>query len=81
MYTVTFGRRYEKYVGQSTLDKLIELASRSHCATLNKDLGLDKQASYYEIGKMGPSPGTNEAARRMFSRNRLAFTSRSRVDQ
>ena len=24
---VTFGQRYEKYVGQSTLDKLIELAS------------------------------------------------------
>jgi len=81
MYTVTFGRRYEKYVGQSTLDKLIELVSRSHCATLNEEHGLDKQASYYEIGKMGPSPGTNGTARRRFSRNLLASTSRSRADQ
>ena len=78
---VTFGRRYEKYVGQSTLDKLIELASRSHCATLNEEHGLDKQASYYEIGKMGPSPGTNGTARRRLSRNLLASTSRSRADQ
>jgi len=36
---VTFGRRYEKYVGQSMLNKLIELASRSHCATLMKSMG------------------------------------------
>jgi len=39
MYTVTFGRRYERYVGQYTLDKLIELASCSHCATLMKSMG------------------------------------------
>ena len=56
---VTFGRRYEKYACQSTLDKLIELTSRSHCATLNEEHGLDKQASCYELSKMGPSPGTN----------------------
>jgi len=78
---VTFGRRYEKYVGHSTLDKLIELASRSHCATLNEEHGLDKQANYYELGKMGSSPGTNGTARRRLSRNLLASTSHSRADQ
>ena len=38
-HQVTFGQRYEKYVGQFTLDKLVELASRSHCATLMKSMG------------------------------------------
>ena len=78
-HQVTFGRRYEKYVGKSTLDKLIELVSRSHCDTLIEEYGLDKQASYYELGKMGPSPGTNGTARRRLSRNLLASTSRSRA--
>ena len=80
-HQVTFGRRYEKYVGQSTLDKSIELVPRSYCANLNEEHGLDKQANYYELGKMGPSPGTNGNARRRLSRNLFASTSRSRADR
>ena len=80
-HQVTFGRRYEKYVDQSTLSKLIELTSRSHCATLNEEHGLDKQACYYELGKIRPSQGTNRTCHRRLSRNLLASTSRSRADQ
>ena len=76
---VTFGRRYDKYVGQSTLEKLIELASPLRHP--DEEHGLDKQASYYDLGKMGLSPGTNGTARRRLSRNLLASTSRSRADQ
>jgi len=36
---VTYGRRYEKYVGLPRSIKLIELASRSHCANLTKSRG------------------------------------------
>ena len=47
----------------------------------DEEHGLDKQASYYELGKMGPSPETNRTARRQLSRNLLASTSGSRADQ
>jgi len=57
------------------------VAPRSHCANLNEEHGLNKQASYYELGKMGPNPGTNRSARRRLSRNLLAPTSRSRADR
>ena len=81
MYTVTFGRRYEKYVGQSTLDKVDRAGFTLPLRHPDKEHGLDKQASYYELGKMGPSPGTNGSARHRLSRNLLASTSRSRADQ
>jgi len=43
-------------MAQSTLDKSIELAPCSHCDNLNEEHGLEKQASSYELGKMGLSP-------------------------
>ena len=61
---VTFGRRYEKYVGQSTLDKFIKLVFTLPLRHPDEEHGLDKQANYYELGKMRPSPGTNGTARR-----------------
>jgi len=42
----------------------------------DEEHGLDKQASYYELGKMGLSPGTNGTARRRHCRFCLALTGR-----
>jgi len=78
---VTFGRRYKEYAGQSTLDKVDQAGFTLPLRHPDEEHGLDKQASYYELGKMGPSPGTNGTARRRFSRNLLASTSRSHADQ
>jgi len=78
---VTYGRRYEKYVGLSTLDEVDRAGFTLPLRHPDEEQGLDKQASYYELGKMGPSPGTNGTARRRLSRNLLASTSRSRPDQ
>ena len=78
---VTYGRRYEKYVGLSTLDKVDRAGFTLPLRHPDEERGLDKQASYYELGKMGPGPGTNGTARRRLSRNLIASTSRSREDQ
>jgi len=78
---VTFGRRYEKYIGQSTLDKVDRAGFTLPLTHPDEEHGLDKQACYYELSKMGPSPGTNGTARRRLFRNLLASTSRSRADQ
>ena len=78
---VTFGRRYKEYAGQSTLDKVDQAGFTLPLRHPDEEQGLDKQASCYELGKMGPRSGTNGTARRRLSRNLLSSTSHSRVDQ
>jgi len=63
------------------LDKVDQTVFTLPLSHPDEEHGLDKHATYYELGKMGPSPGTNRTVRRRLSRNLLASTSRSRADQ
>ena len=67
------------YIHRGAREREVE-ASRLR-ESLRRAVPLVKQASYYELGKMGPSPETNGTARRKLSCNLLASTSRSRADQ
>ena len=65
----------------ATLDKVDRAGFTLPLRHPDEEQGPDKQASYYELGKMGPSPGTNGTARRRLFRNLLDSTSRSGADQ